>query len=349
MGGVHDMEDLPGARTVEEFHRQISDAYTRSPLEILIFVGFMAILLGILFGYRRHVSRREKQAEAKRTERLFQQALGRTQLSPSQLEVLHTLAEFMQRPAERYLLFEDESLFNSCAVRALEQLRVAPDAVAGLRIQLGFDSDGAKAPHSTTQLKPGATVLLRARSKDKPVAAEIVSSSRSRGLELRCRPERMNRLPLSGRPLQLIYHNAAGIFVFESLVLSREDATLVLRHAELPQRLQRRRYFRKAVRLAVRIERVSPEGPDLTGLVFDLGGGGAALQLVEPDSESTEYHGQSPDIGDLLYLYLEPDPGEVWKLQSRVVRVSPKGLHVVFTALQEQDRDKIYRYLFRSE
>jgi len=343
------MEDSPGARTVEEFHRQISDAYTRSPLEISIFVGFFVILLGILFGYRRHVSRREKQAESERTQRLYQQALRRIHLSPSQLEVLHTLAATMHRPSERYLLFEDESLFNSCAVRALEQTQVAPDAVAGLRIQLGFDSDGAKAPHSTTQLKPGSTVLLRARSKDKPVAGEISSSSRSMGLELRCRPDRMSRLPLSGRAIQLIYHNAAGIFVFESLVLSREGETVVLRHAELPQRLQRRRYFRKAVRLPVRIEWVSPEGPDLSGVVFDLGGGGAALDLVELTAENTEHKDVTPDIGDLLYLYLEPDPGEVWKLQARVVRVSPRGIHVVFTALQEHDRDKIYRYLFRSE
>ncbi|TVR93080.1 MAG: PilZ domain-containing protein [Spirochaetaceae bacterium] len=343
------MDDWPGARTVEEFHRQISDAYTRSPLEISIFVGFFVILLGILFGYRRHVIRQEKQAEAERTERLYQQALRRTQLSPSQIELLNTLAEAMQRPTERYLLFEDESLFNSCAVRAMEQKQVAPDAVAGLRIILGFDSDGAKAPHSTTQLKPGATVLLRGRAKDKPVAAEISSSSRSMGLELRCRPERMSRLPLSGRAIQLIYHNAAGIFVFESLVLSREDGTVVLRHAEQPQRLQRRRYFRRSVQRPVRIERVSPEGADLNGVVFDLGGGGAALELVEIDAETTGHKDKPPDIGDLLYLYLEPEPGEVWKLQARVVRVSPKGIHVVFTALQEQDRDKIYRYLFRSE
>ncbi|MCA1755076.1 MAG: PilZ domain-containing protein [Spirochaeta sp.] len=343
------MDDWPGARTVEEFHRQISDAYTRSPLEILIFIGFFVILLGILLGYRRHVARKEKHAEFQRTERLYQQALRRTPLSPSQVELLNTLAETLHRPSERYLLFEDESLFNSCAVRALEQKKVAPDAVAGLRILLGFDSDGAKAPHSTTQLKPGATVLLRGRAKDKPVAAEIVSSSRTMGLELRCRSERINHLPLSGRAIQLIYHNAAGIFVFASLVLSREDGTLVLRHAEQPQRLQRRRYFRKSVRLPVRIERISPEGRDLSGIVFDLGGGGAALELVEIPGETTGHKELPPDIGDLLYMYIEPEPSEMWKLQARVVRVSPQGIHLVFTALQEQDRDKIYRYLFRSE
>lgn len=335
------MDEYQGARTVEEFHRQISDAYSRSPLEITIFVGFFTVLIGILLSYRYIVSKREKQAELERTERLFKQALARTQLSPSQHALIEELARTLPRPSERYLLFEDESLFSSCAVRALEQNSVAPDAVAGLRVQLGFGSAGAKAPHSTTQLQPGTTVLLRSGSKERPLAAEITSSSRGTGLELSCRAELLRRVPPSGRPIQLIYHNAAGIFLFESLVLSREGTTVLLRHAELPQRLQRRRYFRRKVQLPVRIERVAPEGGDLQGVVFDLGGGGAALELMDGETQL--------EIGDLLYLYLEPEPRELWRLQARVVRTSRKGLHVVFSAVEERDRDRIYRYLFRSE
>ena len=106
------------------------------------------------------------------------------------------------------------------------------------------------------------------------------------------------------------------------------------------RRTQRRKYYRRRVRLP-RAGPAAREGePPLASQLLDLGGDGASL--VEPAEEV------SPRETCRSWTFRVG--GESFRLTAEVLRVSRDGqvLHVRFHGLRDADRDRLLGILFRS-
>jgi c-di-GMP-binding flagellar brake protein YcgR len=144
--------------------------------------------------------------------------------------------------------------------------------------------------------------------------------------------------PPPASPVTVVFQNRAGVFSFRTRVRSAEGGVLRLDQVEGLQRTQRRRYYRRRLRLPVKVQTREGE-PPLESQLLDLGGEGASL--VNP--------GRRLSAGDLAELAFRVG-GESFRLTAEVLRVSRDGqvLHVRFHGLRDADRDRLLGILFRS-
>ena len=144
--------------------------------------------------------------------------------------------------------------------------------------------------------------------------------------------------PSPGSPVRVIFQNRAGLFSFDTVVRSAAGGVLRLDQVERLRRTQRRKYYRRRVRLGVQV--LLREGqPPLASQLLDLGGDGASL--VNPQKKLS--------AGDLPELSFRVG-GESFRLTAEVLRLSRGGqvLHVRFHGLRDADRDRLLGILFRS-
>ena len=144
--------------------------------------------------------------------------------------------------------------------------------------------------------------------------------------------------PSPGSPVTVVFQNRAGLFSFDTVVRSAGGGVLRLDQVERLRRTQRRKYYRRRVRLGVQV--LPREGqPPLASQLLDLGGDGASL--VNPQRKLS--------AGDLPELSFRVG-GESFRLTAEVLRLSRGGqvLHVRFHGLRDADRDRLLGILFRS-
>jgi c-di-GMP-binding flagellar brake protein YcgR len=136
----------------------------------------------------------------------------------------------------------------------------------------------------------------------------------------------------------VVFQNRAGLFSFDTVVRSAAGGVLRLNQVERLRRTQRRKYYRRRVRLGVQVLRREGE-PPLASQLLDLGGDGASL--VNPQKKLSA--GDLPELAFRL-------GGESFRLTAEVLRLSRGGqvLHVRFHGLRDADRDRLLGTLFRS-
>ena len=143
-----------------------------------------------------------------------------------------------------------------------------------------------------------------------------------------------------------------GLYSLTTYVIGKRGNGYQLQHSERVERVQKRRFFRKVLRLPVLLAindsagttndsagatNVSSIGVFKTRLI-DLSAGGAKIRNP----------GVGTSAGDVIHLKIFPGKAEPIKLKSRVTRVSPDGasLSVAFDLLKDSTRDQIMKLVF---
>jgi len=325
---------------VSEFLDSIARGFIISPLQYALFAGLILLLVvGLIVAYRVQRGRARRQADRLALDR-FERLAGKLGLSGAEREALDRLAG--GRVDKKLRLLVSAAAFNRAAARLGGPGAPAESSLAELRLKLGFQAlNPERAPSASSELPPGLPVLLawpaagglRPAGAQRHLAAEVGAQE----------PEALVLVPRGGAagpppgsPVTVIFQNRAGLFSFNSRVRS-SNRLLRLEQVERLQRTQRRKYYRRRLRLPVQVQAREGE-PPLASQLLDLGGEGASL--VNPQKRLS--------AGDLPELSFRVG-GESFRLTAEVLRVSRDGqvLHVLFHGLREADRDRLLGTLFR--
>jgi hypothetical protein len=335
-------------RKVSEFLDSIARGFVTSPLQYVLFGAIiLLVVVGLLVAYRVQRGRARRQEGRLELER-FERLAGKLGLGGPEREALDRLAG--GQLARKLRLLTSPAAFNLAVARLEAAAPGAPaeSSLAELRLKLGFQArNPERAPSASSELPEGLPVLLLwsfagARYR---LAAEV-GAQEAEALVLACPPDAA--MPAPGSPVTVVFQNRAGVFSLRTRVRAAAAASGGLRPAaggvlrldqvEKLQRTQRRRYYRRRLRLPVQVQLREGE-PPLASQLLDLGGDGASL--VNPR--------RSLAAGDLAELAFHVGD-ESFRLTAEVLRVSRDGqvLHVRFHGLHDADRDRLLGTLFRS-
>jgi hypothetical protein len=318
---------------VSEFLDDIARGFIASPLQYVLFAAILlALAAGLLIAYRaqRAKARRlQGRLELERYERLARK-LG---LDTAESELLDRLAD--GQAARKLRLLASPAAFNRAAGRLLGREAAAGEsALADLRLKLGFQArNPERAPTASSELPEGQPILVSWSPHSGYLPAEV-RTQEADALVLAVRQGA--ELPPPGSRVLAVFQNRAGLFSFDTSVLSAGGGLLRLEQVEGLKRTQRRKYYRRRLRLPVSVQ---AGGAALTSQLLDLGGEGASL--LNPQKQLA--------AGDLLELRFRL-AGETFELTAEVLRASHNSqvLHVRFPGLRETERDRLLRVLFGS-
>jgi len=320
---------------VQRFFEQVADAYRTSPLEVLAVVVVLLALIGGLVAYASVWSRRERRQKIQLARELYDQKSRELKLTPSQHDLIKRMAQYLKDPVNAYQLLTDEVAFNAAAVHIRENDEATPQSIASLRVALGFPTDRPdRAPHSSTQVPAGVTVLVARNRYKKPVKAKVLDPD-PHSFMIRLLEEG-SRVP-AGAAVDIYFQNSAGVFTFRTTCLGEDGRIIKLSHSEDIKKYQKRKYYRRKVDLPVYVYPFDSDKPILSRF-RDIGGGGASLL-------NTDRHFKE---GDELELRFKPDDEEI-RLTGTVMRLSEGGgvIHVNYEHIREGLRDRIYSAIFR--
>jgi hypothetical protein len=335
-------------RKVSEFLDSIARGFITSPLEYALFGAIILLLVvGLVVAYRVQRGRARQQEKRLALER-YERLAGKLRLSAAEQETLDRLAG--GQVVRKLRLLASPAAFNRAASRLAAPDAAAESSLAELRLKLGFQArNPERAPSASSELPEGLPVLLtwsaaagglrpgglRPAGARRRLAAEV-GAQEAEALVLVPR-EGVSGPPPSS-PVTVVFQNRAGLFSFNTSVRSAAGGVLRLDQVERLQRIQRRKYYRRRLRLPVQVQAREGE-PPLASQLLDLGGQGASL--VNPQKKLS--------AGDLAELAFRVG-GESFRLTAEVLRVSRDGqvLHVRFHGLRDADRDRLLGTLFRS-
>ena len=315
----------------------VAAAYRSSPLEATLFVLLIIGGIALLVYYVLRENKKYRRERLRRAEEVYADQVASLELTPSWQEALEKMARYLDEPKERYLLLENESLFNRAASQALEDGLVQSDTISALRVRLGFRKDPNRRISSTAGIPEGTTVFLRLSKQASPVKGTVLSHAPHS-----FRVEVASGVPAitPGRSIEVFYQNSAGIFRIATLVQKREESIVWLRHSEELSHQQQRRFFRRNYRESVLVKPVEGSFKPIKTTFVDLGGGGASLR-----NEANSFQ-----VGNILELEFVSNEGQPLRVFAEVLRLSDKGAvaHTKFVSIREQVRDKIYNTIFRT-
>lgn len=319
---------------LDEFYSGFSADLLEVVLVILLVLVF---LVGLWLMYR-HLSRREREERDRRAEEHFRELVQEKKLTDGEVTTLEELALFLNSSRKKYMLIQNQSLFNACAEAAIEQRYIPESRISALRVRLGFAGRGYDAPpESSAQIPVGSSVLLIQEGRP---------SMRGKVLEpaptfFRVQVETQNRPFAAGTTVEVLYQDNSGLYTFTTPVKGFKNSVLYFAHSERPNRVQRRRYYRRNISLPVFVRPAGTEEKLVESRFLDLGGGGASLE-----NPGTRFR-----AGDGLELSFHPGTRQALNVVGHVIRTSNRGtvLHITFEHLRETTRDSIYKLLFEEE
>ena len=258
-------------------------------------------------------------------------------LSRSEYKMADRISSFHRPADKRYRVLLDEEQFEDCAARAQERGGLEEITLAALRLKLDFGGAHPEgAVSSSGELAPGTPLMLV--QKGRPAIPGILGKQESDWLAMELDPG--TDPPTLGVPLSVYFHTSAGVFMFRTHALRLVESTIHLDQADNIRPAQRRRYYRKEIRLPVYIMLRDKVEEPIRAAIVDLSGGGASL----------ENPGMDVHPGDELGLSFSP-AGATFRAPARVVRLSAGGtiMHVQFQRLSESARDRLIGSLFEAQ
>ncbi|TVR69552.1 MAG: PilZ domain-containing protein [Spirochaetaceae bacterium] len=316
----------------------LASGFSTSLLEIVVFFLIVLVALVLWIGVSLHRARLEKRNRDSQAEAYYRQLLESRGLSESEKELVHSMAEYIRNPRERYLILQDQRMFNQVATTILENdSSLSRASISALRMSLGFTgAPTGQGPHATAELPSGAIVQLQ-RGSHEAVRATVHRHEKS---SFRVKLDPGDHRFLAGQPVRISFRNEAGIFYFHSTVFGQTGEELELSHSEGGSRLQRRQHFRRTFLLPVTVSpRHDPEG-SIKSEFRELGGNGATV--LNPERRFT--------AEEEVELTFDPEGnGEnTISLMGTIARTSEEDslLHIRFFYMPESERDRIYRLLF---
>ncbi|MQY76228.1 MAG: hypothetical protein GH155_01195 [Spirochaeta sp.] len=320
-----------------KFFDDISTGFQQSPLEILLSLALLLLFIGFLIFMYRLQKKRLRETRNRRYLQLYEAAMAKLDLNPSELQLLEQLAHYLKKPERKYLLLVNHSTFNACVNRMCGEEDVRQVSLSALRIKLGFSvQDPERIPSSTAELPEGLPVLITSRVGKR--AAGRVAGSQPHSLIIS--PTEPVKLP-SGIPATVYFQNRSGVFSFTTHVretVEKPEPAIHLAHSETIRRTQRRAYYREKLSLPIFVRPAGSEEKPLLSVFLDLGGGGASLR--NPQNRYA--------AGADLELTFLPSGADRLSLTAKVIRASRGGkvLHVRFGTITDSVRDRIIGSLF---
>lgn len=320
-----------------DFLDDISRGFQQSPLQILLALALLLLFIGFLIFMYKLQKKRLRDTRNRRYVELYEAAMAKVNLNPSELHLLERLSRYLKTPERKYLPLVNHSTFNACASRLCREEDVQEVSLSALRIKLGFsEQDPERIPSSTAELPQGLPVLITSRIGKR--ATGRVAGSQPQSLIIR--PTEPIKLPC-GIPVRVYFQNRSGIFSFTSHVqdtLEKPEPAIHLAHSETIRRTQRRAYYRKKLSLPIFVRPAGSEEKPLLSSFLDLGGGGASLRNPQNRFEA----------GVDLELTFLPSGADRLSLTAKVIRASRGGkvLHVRFGTITDSVRDRIIGSLF---
>lgn len=316
-------------RVFIDFVQNFVHGFIASPVEIAVFAGFLAIFVAVLVVVPVLRGRRARRQAAERAETRYEELKDRHRLQPSEEEAVDILAGYLRRPEHKYVVLQNQGIFDECAERARHDQAVADPTIASLRVKLGFSGSYAgAAPDSSSELPTGSGVVLNAEERG-PIVARLIEHDPD-AFTVRI-DEDVTPLT-SGRLVEVIFQDGSGQYRFTTTVLSREDTALRLAHAEELERIQRRDYVRRRLKLPVYVRPAHSDRKPALSRFVDVGGGGASI------ANTGEL-----ERGDEIELTFHRDSDKALHVPGHVVRLSHRGkiAHIQFDELSPHDRDRI--------
>ncbi|MBN1837611.1 MAG: PilZ domain-containing protein [Spirochaetales bacterium] len=288
---------------------------------------------------------RARSLRTRRGAEIYRYLSRRLGLSRSEQQLADRISSYYHPPETKYMVLVDELDFDDCAARAEERGSLEEMTLSALRLKLDFGAGNPEeAPGSSAELGPGTPVIIvqkgrpsiRGRVAESESDSEGELASQSLVVELDTGTEP----PTVGVPVSVYFHNPAGVFVFASYARRLVKNRIHLDHSDVVRPSQRRRYYRKAVKLPVYVMLRDKLEEPVRSAILDLSGGGASL----------ENPGMSVTAGDELALSFSPG-GERFTVPARVIRLSASGrvMHVQFLRLSESARDRLIGSLFKAQ
>lgn len=278
--------------------------------------------------------RKARIAAATQAETQYRQALKRRTLDPSQTALVETLAREVPDQLRRHELLSNPRVFQAAAERALRSGSTTEEALAALRVSLGFKSqDPARAVYSTAEL-----------TAELPLIVEQEKVRRFRAHTEKVEPDAITIVtedgeipPAPGSSLQVYLKREAGVFTFPSRVLSLDGSRARIAHSEKIGRYQKRAYYRRKLSMPVAVRVAGSEEKQANYRFLDLGGGGASI--TNPELRFRP--------GDDIEIAFSPGTGEPIELVGEVIRLSDAGkvMHISFGPLREAMRDRIIGFI----
>ncbi len=319
------------------FFDSVSRGFERSPIEIILVIvavlAFLALLITAYTIQRRRVRRQRRRLADKR----YKELAEKRGLVPSEHDLVDRLARFLKEPEKKYLILINQPTFNYCAAKLKSRHSTSDSALAELRHKLRFRLQGPEqVPVSSAELPEEQGLLIVGLNRQ----ASHKAQGRIAEQEARCFVVRLGENSPAfgeGEAVRIYFQNRAGLFSFDSVVLSRQGQILRLQHGEQVKRIQRRKYYRKRISQRVAVRRPGSEDKPQVSMFYDLGGNGASLK-----NPGKQFH-SGEDI-ELTFFAA----GERFTLVAEVIRTSRNDevLHVRFAPMREATRDRIIGSLF---
>ncbi|RPJ08185.1 MAG: PilZ domain-containing protein [Spirochaetaceae bacterium] len=318
----------------QDFMSGISEYFSRPPQELQIFLICLAVFITILILSAVIQRLSEKAKLAKILEIKYNNALHRFELSEDERRLVESLAQFLKNRDKKYLLFENQQLFNHCLFQLRINTTVPKEPLGTLMNKLKFKiTDSFHDPVSSRQLPAGKPVLLITDDGKKLPA--LVEEVTQKSLVLSIDPHA--HAPVVGTDLSVFTNNDRGLVTFIAMVGNVRENIISLTHSDHLKSIQRRANFRKQVTVPIYIKREGADMPVLKSEILDLSAGG--MSVKNPSLSFTR--------GDDCKISFAPDTKLEFDLYGEIIRVSKGGniLHIRFGHFPEAMEDEIIRFL----
>ena len=315
--------------------KEIASGFTHSPVEVLIFfILVLSIFAPFIFIYIYQL-KQSRAIESCRAQKIYNQLINDKVFNRSDVDVLAQMAKYLKAFQKKNLLLENLSTFNACACRLRKEKQVPQTSISALRLKLSFKKlDPETVPHSSANLPEDMPILMIQKNKKQSSGKLLKSESNSLVIEL----ESGGVISRTRSPIQIYFQNHTGLFSFSTYVQNCRNGLIKVAHSENIKRLQRRKFYRKKLKLPVYVKPSGSHERPVHSTFIDLGGGGASLNNI----------GRYFQPKDRIDLSFSTSGESQFKLKAVILRVSADDqiLHVAFGYIPDSRRDRIIGYLF---
>jgi hypothetical protein len=322
----------------------IADAYAALSSEIgvaslalrglLAAVSAVMVIFVVLFAVSVSLGRALRVARGAEIYRYLVRRLG---LSRSEGKMADRISSFHHPQELRYMVLVDEPRFEACTSRAEERGSLEEITLSALRLKLDFGAGKPQEiPDSSAELPEGTPLVIVQKGRPSIRGRAAGSEGGCLAVELDSGVEP----PTLGVPVSVYFHSSTGVFVFATYARQLVKNRIHLDHSDVIRPSQRRKHYRKAIKLPVYVMLREKLEEPIRSAILDLSGGGASLQNP----------GMAVQPGDEMVLSFRP-AGQRFDLPAQLVRLSEadKVMHVKFLRLSESARDRLIGSLFQAQ
>ena len=316
--------------------KEISKGFKLSPLNITIFFLLVTAIVVLFIYLSKRAESRLKNKLIRIFYKRFQNKIVNLKLTSHEIELLKSLLTYIKELSNKFLLLEDEYVFQNATKRLLEKNPDKEQEISALKVKLGFKKYSMEAiPNSTAQLVDNTTINLVDKNHSLVAIGKVIE----------IKPEYIlvdiieEEIPLKKRNEYIAqFQYRSGIFYFKTRCLTVKNTLAFLSHSERIRRTQRRSFYRKNIQIPVSIHSKVDER-SYYSYTTDLGGGGVCVK-------------GSPDFfhpGENVTILIDiPKKGRITST-ARIIDISKTKniIRVSFSEIKESDRDKIIKFIFK--